>query len=72
MPGRNGESDVWESCVVADEKIQDSLKLLVETAVKSFKQEYDKTIELKSELAKIKSNQESISSQYDKSKDNHS
>ena len=41
MPGKNGKSTVRELRVVVDEKIQDSLKLLVEAAVKSFKQEYE-------------------------------
>ena len=35
MPGKNGKSTVRKLRVVADEKIQDSLKLLVEAAVKS-------------------------------------
>ena len=42
MPGSKGKTNIRELRVVADEKIQDSLKLLVEKAVKSFKQEYDK------------------------------
>ena len=41
MPGKNGKSTMRELRVVADEKIQDLLKLLVEAAVKFFKQEYD-------------------------------
>ena len=65
MPGRNGKSTVQELRVVADEKIQDSLKLLVEAAVKSFQQEYDIKMEnLKSELAEVKNSQEFISRQY--------
>ena len=54
---------------MADEKIHDSLKLLVEAAVKSFKQEYDIKMEnLKSELAEVKNSQEFISTQYDQLK----
>ena len=69
MPGKNGKSTVRELRVVADEKIQDSLKLLVEAAVKSFKQEYDIKMEnLKSELAEVKNSQEFISRQYDQLK----
>ena len=50
-------------------KIQDSLKLLVEAAVKSFKQEYDIKMEnLESELAEVKNSQEFISRQYDQLK----
>ena len=59
--------------VVADEKIQDSLKLLVEAAVKSFKQEYDMKMEnLKYELTEVKNSQEFISRQYDQLKDEYS
>ena len=69
MPGKNGKSTVRELRVVADEKIQDSLKLLVEAAVKSCKQEYDiKMEDLKSELAEVKNSQEFISRQYDQLK----
>ena len=69
MPGKNGKSTVRELRVVADEKIQDSLKLLVEAAVKSFKHEYDIKMEnLKSELAEVKNSQEFISRQYDQLK----
>ena len=69
MPGKNGKSTVRELRIVADQKIQDSLKLLVEAAVKSFKQEYDIKMEnLKSELAEVKNSQEFISRQYDQLK----
>ena len=69
MPGKNGKFTVRELHVVADEKIQDLLKLLVEAAVKSFRQEYDIKMEnLKSELAGVKNSQEFISRQYDQLK----
>ena len=69
MPGKNNKSTVRKLRVVADEKIQDSLKLLVEAAVKSFKQEYDIKMEnLKSELAEVKNSQDFISRQYDQLK----
>ena len=67
MPGRNSKTNIRELRVVADEKIQDSLKLLVETAVKSFK----KIEKLKSEQAEIKNSQIFISSQYDNLKDDY-
>ena len=70
---KNGKSTIRELRVVADEKIQDSLKLLVEAAAKSFKQEYDIMMEnLNSELAKVKNSQEFISRQYDQLKNEYS
>ena len=52
--------------VVADEKNPRFIKFVVETAVKSFKQKYEKKIEkLNSEQGEVKSSQEFIFSQYD-------
>ena len=57
---------------MADKTIEDSLKLLVEKAVKSFKEECNKKIEdLNTELLKVKRSQDFISTQYDKLNDEY-
>ena len=57
----------------ADKSIEASLQLLVEKAVKSFKEEYNKKIEdLKTKLLEVKRSQDFISTKYDKLKDEYS
>ena len=57
---------------MAYKSIEASLKLLVEKAVKSFKEECNKKIEdLNTELLKVKRSQDFISTQYDKLNDEY-
>ena len=57
---------------MADKSIEVSLQLLVEKAVKSFKEECNKKIEdLKTELLEVKRSQDFISTKYDKLKDEY-
>ena len=71
MPGKNRTS--LREIQVADKSIEASLQLLVEKAVKSFKEECNKKIEdLKTELLEVKRSQDFISSKYDKLKDEYS
>ena len=72
MPGKNRTS--LREIQVADKSIEASLQLLlVEKAVKSFKEECNKKIEdLKTELLEVKRSQDFISTKYDKLKDEYS
>ena len=71
MPGKNKSS--LTEIQVADKSIEAFLQLLVEKAVKSFKEECNKKIEdLKTELLEVKRSQHFISTEYDNLKGEYS
>ena len=68
MPSKNKTS--LREIQMADKSIEATLQLLVEKAVKSFKEECNKKIEnLKTELLEVKRSQDFISTKYDTLKD---